>query len=85
MTQSGAGKLTKAQREGLEWFKKNGPASSFGVNDPSSTIRKRLLAAGLIEMCGVERGASAFLFVKYHITPAGRAALSKLNEAVDGK
>lgn len=72
---AGEVKLTKSMREGLEWFEKNGPTSLFGVNDPSSVIRKRLLKAGLIETCGVERGASAFSFVKYRISAAGRAAL----------
>jgi hypothetical protein len=74
---AGEVKLTKSMREGLEWFEKNGPTSLFGVNDPSSVIRKRLLKAGLIETCGVERGASAFSFVKYRISAAGRRAYAQ--------
>lgn len=69
-----ADKLTKPQRQALEWFGAREFASHFGVSDPSLTTVRRLRDKGLLRSNGNEPGF--FGFVRYSITDAGRAALA---------
>jgi hypothetical protein len=65
-------KLTKAQREALQWFAERDPVSLFGRWAPTRVTRNRLEAAGLIERKGDDRMG----FVAFGISEAGRAALT---------
>jgi len=76
MTTSADARLTKAQRKGLEWLVAAGPTTLFPADGPSQVVLKRLRKRGLIEECGRENIPSMFVFTKFQISPAGRAALA---------
>lgn len=66
-------KLTKTARRALEWFADREYASMFGPADPRLSVVGRLRDAGLLHTVGSDPGT--FGFIRYAITPAGRALL----------
>lgn len=68
--------MTPAELKALIWFEVNGPVALFDAKAPSSSIRRKLLAVGLIETCGTEAGHGAFGFTKFRLSQLGRSALA---------
>lgn len=68
-------KLTKAQKNALEWFQRNEPVSAFPCDGTAPTLKfvKRLCDLGLVEIVGKDTGRLAF--TKFAMTEAGRQAL----------
>ncbi len=68
-------KLTKTQKNALEWFQRNEPVSAFPCDGTAPTLKfvKRLCNLGLVESVGKDTGRWAF--TKFAMTEAGRQAL----------
>lgn len=66
-------RLTPAMRKALQWFADHGPVGWIPMDGPTRVTRKRLEAAGLIEVTGREPGL--FGVTKFQASDAGRAAL----------
>ena len=75
-------KITKRQRWALEWFRDNGPVSSFLCDGsmPSLKFTKKLLGLGFVEIVGTEPGFGFFAFSRFALSEAGRAALSQAKD-----
>lgn len=76
-------KLTKLQRESLEWLygqAQKFPANTYGFNPTwrkreAACCRRSLAGLGLVHLNNVQPG-----HIRYSITTAGRAALSQENK-----
>lgn len=63
--------LTKAQRRALEYVRDNEPVKLFPASGPSLSFVRKLVDQGLVRT----EAPSAFGFIRYLLTDAGRAAL----------
>ena len=74
-------RLTEAQRRALTWISEREPVGTFSADGPALHFVRKLSRLGLIETAGTEAGF--FGFIRYRVSPFGRAALAE-SEARDG-
>lgn len=68
-------RLTAAQKRALTWVREREPVGAFSADGPALHFVKKLEGAGLLERAGAEPGR--FGFIRYRLSPAGRALLEE--------